>query len=76
MFINSVTDYKPFNVAFPPMTEFDKNGAMMAFDNGVGIWTWRGFRNKFIQFLYLLILIACVIKFRSLDPVWKKEKMM
>ena len=74
--VNTPTDFKPFNVAFPPIAEFDKNAAMTGFDNGVGIWTWRGMRNKFIQFLLLLILIACIIKFRSFDPEWKKERMM
>lgn len=72
MLINTVTDYYPFNVALPPISEFDKKGAMMGIDRGAGIWSWRGLKTKFIKFLFILIIIACYFALRPFN----KERMV
>jgi len=76
MLVSPVTDYAPFNKAFPPNSDADKFQAMKMIDKEFGIFTQRQMKNKCYCccFILVLIIMTCLIAFGPLDTVWKTTK--
>jgi len=73
--VSPVTDYAPFNKAFPPTSDADKFQSMKMIDKGFGIVTQSDMKRKCYCCLLMtvLLILTCLIAFGPLDTVWRKE---